>query len=124
MFGGENLAYASYLGEYHYFFRNARALRRVVLSSIGVISVDHRDVSLPWRQLTTYKATYLDAIIHLRNLTAYAANLVVCDIGFGRGGPADSMELHDDMTLPRLCRLAVSHPEFLSCLAAPALRSF
>ncbi|KAJ7620738.1 hypothetical protein DFH06DRAFT_64157 [Mycena polygramma] len=82
-----------------------------------------QNISLPWRQLTTYKATYTDVSTHIRNLTA-APNLVECDIDFGNSGPQlGDILRHDVLVLPNLGRLALSHPPFLARLTAPALES-
>ncbi|KAF7335674.1 hypothetical protein MVEN_02222400 [Mycena venus] len=102
------------------FFEDAPALRRVVLGARGMSSVSR--ITLPWARLTTYKATYRDAASHFRNL-ANAANLVDADLDCGEDGPCDDIMLHSTLTLPRLRRLAVSHPELLKRLFAPALQS-
>ncbi|KAJ7362304.1 hypothetical protein DFH08DRAFT_321870 [Mycena albidolilacea] len=116
-----------YIGDKQKFFENVPALRRVVLSDLGVMSADgvgsNQKIPLPWRHITTYKATYLHADKLLQNLAA-AVNLVECDITFTRGGPSYEDTLwRDVLTLPRLRRLVISHPVFLNCLAAPALKS-
>ncbi|KAJ6576056.1 hypothetical protein DFH09DRAFT_1150286 [Mycena vulgaris] len=101
------------------FFKDAPALRRVVLGTRGMSPV--WNIALPWAQLTTYKATYLGAASHFRYL-AVAVNLVDCDLDCGKG-PYDDIRLHSAVTLPRLRRLAVSHPGLLDPLSAPALQS-
>ncbi|KAJ7347498.1 hypothetical protein DFH08DRAFT_809238 [Mycena albidolilacea] len=110
-------------GVYHVnkydFFKDAPALRRVVLGTRGMSLVGN--IALPWAQLTTYKATYLDAASHFRYL-AVAVNLVDCDLDCD-GSPHDDIRLHSAVILPRLRRLAVSHPVLLAALSAPALQS-
>ncbi|KAJ7722239.1 hypothetical protein B0H14DRAFT_3170192 [Mycena olivaceomarginata] len=115
VFSGPGL---NHINEYN-FFKDAPALRRVVLGTRGMSLVGN--IALPWTQLTTYKATYLDAASHFRYL-AVAINLVDCDLDCG-GSPHDDIRLHNAVILPRLCRLAVSHPVLLVALSAPALQS-
>ncbi|KAJ6471069.1 hypothetical protein C8R47DRAFT_1222296 [Mycena vitilis] len=116
-FGGDGLSqHRSYD-----FFRHAPALRGAVLGNEGVPS-GVKTISLPWRQLTTYKATYVDAATHIRHLAA-APNLVECDIGFRSTGPVDDFLRHVTLVLPHLRRLALSHPPFLARLTTPALRT-
>ncbi|KAF8179595.1 hypothetical protein K438DRAFT_1252216 [Mycena galopus ATCC 62051] len=101
------------------FADDAPALRRVVLGTRGMSEV--WSIALPWAQLITYKATYLNAAAHFRYL-AVAVNLVDCDLDCGVS-PYDDIRLHSVVTLPRLRRLAVSHPVLLNSLSAPALQS-
>jgi hypothetical protein len=122
VFSGPGLKHVNpslnHVNEYD-FFKDAPALRRVVLGTRGMSLVGN--IALPWAQLTTYKATYLDAAAHFRYL-AVAVNLVDCDLGCGES-PHDDIRLHSAVILPRLRRLAVSHPVLLVALSAPALQS-
>ncbi|KAJ7884178.1 hypothetical protein B0H14DRAFT_3857195 [Mycena olivaceomarginata] len=115
VFSGPGL---NHITEYN-FFKDAPALRSVVLGTRGMSLLGN--IALPWAQLTTYKATYLDAASHFRCL-AVAVNLVDCDLDCG-GSPHDDIRLHSAVILPRLRRLAVSHPVLLVALSAPALQS-
>ncbi|KAJ6554848.1 hypothetical protein B0H19DRAFT_1263142 [Mycena capillaripes] len=108
--------YLRYLGK-HTFFKEAPALRRVVLGELGISSIPY--ITLPWSQLTTYKATYL-AATHFQNLAA-AVNLVECDINIGFSHAPDDILQHDNLTFPYLRRLSLSHPAFLDRLTAPVL---
>ncbi|KAJ7613621.1 hypothetical protein DFH06DRAFT_1484622 [Mycena polygramma] len=116
-FGGDGLSQR----RSYDFFRHAPALRGVVLGNEGVPS-GVKTISLPWRQLITYKATYVDAATHIRHLAA-ATNLVECDIGFRSTGPVDDFLRHDILVLPHLRRLALSHTPFLARLTTPALQT-
>ncbi|KAJ7164423.1 hypothetical protein C8R46DRAFT_1352162 [Mycena filopes] len=78
-------------------------------------------ISLPWTQLRVYKATYHSPVIHCMNLAAMSS-LVECEIDFGVAPAPDTLR-HDILTLPRLRRLVLSHPAFLSRIAAPILQS-
>jgi hypothetical protein len=111
-----------FLSQYK-FFKDAPVLRRVVLGSPGGSWVSDTLLPLPWAQLTTYKATYLDTGTHFRNLAAAATNLVECDITVtGRIGLLD-VRSHAVLTLWRLRRLTLSNPMLLERLTAPALQS-
>ncbi|KAJ7620720.1 hypothetical protein DFH06DRAFT_1305960 [Mycena polygramma] len=100
------------------FLPNAPALRHVVLGDAGGPSIE--SISLPWHQITTYKAAYVDASTHIRNLAA-ATNLVDCDVTFT--GLIDGFLRHDILFLPHLRRLALPHPSFLARLTTPALHT-
>ncbi|KAJ7722379.1 hypothetical protein B0H16DRAFT_1554858 [Mycena metata] len=80
-----------------------------------------RGLSLPWAQLKRYTATYHSPNIHYTNLAAMP-NLVECEINFAVK-PNQDMPRHSILTLPRLRRLALSHPLFLARLAAPILQT-
>ncbi|KAJ7218425.1 hypothetical protein GGX14DRAFT_560764 [Mycena pura] len=111
-------------GVYHPFipdvFANAPSLCRVTLSDIGRRSV--HQILLPWRQITTYKATYLPGHIgHLPKLSAAAATLVECDIDIDTNHP--DARRHDlTLALPRLRRLVVRREYLFGGLTTPALR--
>ncbi|KAJ7113585.1 hypothetical protein C8R44DRAFT_930281 [Mycena epipterygia] len=108
-----------YLSSYD-FFKHAQRLSRVVLSGPGEPSI--RNISLPWAQTATYKATY-PAPIHFAHLSAAANVIVECDLGFGFPPSADAfVRLQGAMlSLPQLRRLVVTNGLFLDCLIAPAL---
>ncbi|KAJ7722246.1 hypothetical protein B0H14DRAFT_3900460 [Mycena olivaceomarginata] len=98
VFSGPGL---NHINEYN-FFKDAPALRRVVLGTRGM-----QHISTPRRTSATL---------------AVAVNLVDCDLDCG-GSPHDDIRLHSAVILPRLRRLAVSHPVLLVALSAPALQS-
>jgi hypothetical protein len=89
----------------------------VFLSKYGRAS----DIPPLWVQLTTYKATYLTATIHFRNLTASAASLVEADLDFPTTSSDDWVRYCDTATLPRLRRLVVSRGALLDSLRTPVL---
>ncbi|KAJ7620472.1 hypothetical protein DFH06DRAFT_1360202 [Mycena polygramma] len=101
-------------------FVSAPALRRVVLSEVGELSVPN--ILLPWAHLTSYTATYTEFSKYLRDLAA-AVNLVECDIDFGFDGAVDDLLGQDIVTLPRLRRLVLSCPPLLTRIASPALQT-
>ncbi|KAJ7195301.1 hypothetical protein GGX14DRAFT_676997, partial [Mycena pura] len=112
-------------GEYHPFipdvFANAPSLCRVTLSDIGRRSVPQ--IRLPWRQITTYKATYLPGHIgHLPKLSAAAATLVECDIAIEEDYRLAVLWRNWTLTLPRLRRLVIRREQLLGGLTTPALR--
>ncbi|KAK7055766.1 hypothetical protein R3P38DRAFT_3304868 [Favolaschia claudopus] len=100
------------------FFKDAPALRRVVLGAQGGAQV--WPIVLPWAQLTVYKATYPQPAKHF-HILALASNLVECDIDGGYSQRDDIS--HVLCTLPKLRRLAISKPSLLRQLRAPALQS-
>ncbi|KAJ7131794.1 hypothetical protein C8R43DRAFT_895562 [Mycena crocata] len=100
------------------FFRAAPSLRRIVFGNPWYISMHH--IQFPWAQLTTYKATYPDALTHIQILSQ-AVNLVECDIGFPQSCTEDQIRLSSTVTLSHLRRLVVTMNVFLDCLVTPAL---
>ncbi|KAK6996644.1 hypothetical protein R3P38DRAFT_1954592 [Favolaschia claudopus] len=114
VFGGTR---ADTLAKYD-FFKDAPALRRVVLGAQGGAQV--WPIVLPWAQLTVYKATYPQPVKHF-HILALASNLVECDIDGGYSQRDDISQVF--CTLPKLRRLAISKPSLLRHLRAPALQS-
>ncbi|KAJ7291987.1 hypothetical protein C8J57DRAFT_1274331 [Mycena rebaudengoi] len=103
-------------------FLNAPSLSRVVLAGSNWTP----DITLPWAQLTEYKASFAP-LHHFGHLRA-APNLIHCDITVQtHDSTMDPPRLHDypqsgqTVTLHALHRLVVSVDNFLDCLVTPAL---
>ncbi|KAJ7218424.1 hypothetical protein GGX14DRAFT_594892 [Mycena pura] len=97
-------------------FANAPSLCRVILGRQSA-----SDIHLPWRQITTYKATYYQTTPYLANLSAIAATLVECDIHIAVHNISAAASQNSTLALPRLRRLVVRKEQLLDGLAAPAL---
>ncbi|KAJ7291995.1 hypothetical protein C8J57DRAFT_1274349 [Mycena rebaudengoi] len=103
-------------------FLNAPSLSKVVLAGSNWTP----DITLPWAQLTEYKASFAP-LHHFGHLRA-APNLIHCDITVQtHDSTMDPPRLHDypqsgqTVTLHALHRLVVSIDKFLDCLVTPAL---
>ncbi|KAJ7617855.1 hypothetical protein FB45DRAFT_1103125 [Roridomyces roridus] len=101
-------------------FSDAPNLRSVALRSPGDLS--HREIVLPWAQLTSYRAKDPSASAHFKRLLV-TTQLVHCDLDFDDaqfpGIPAD---LRGVVTLQRLRRLVITNTEVLQHIIAPCLQ--